>query len=192
MKSVSFYPLIAVLASLLWAYFSFRYYVYYRGLIHPGVDDKDKNRRLLSWARVFLLVSSLALVGLLVNLFNLPGGANPPLTTATSTPGEEVGQLSPTPGLTPLLVLTSTIVSTSTPEVLPVAGFARVGNTNTFGVNVRSEPGLKYEMLAQLSDGTRVELTGEAQIADGFNWQRVRLADGRLGWIADNFLIPEL
>ena len=73
----------------------------------------------------------------------------------------------------------------------PGSGFARIGNTNGFGVNVRSEPGLEYEMFAQLSDGSRVELTGEAQSADGFTWQRVRLEDGRLGWIANNFLISE-
>jgi uncharacterized protein YgiM (DUF1202 family) len=70
-------------------------------------------------------------------------------------------------------------------------GLARIGNTNGFGANVRSEPTLRSEMIAQLSDGSRVDLTGEAESADGFNWQRVRLEDGRLGWIADNFLIPE-
>jgi len=100
------------------------------------------------------------------------------------------GQPSPTPNPFSPLVPTPSPKSSPTPEVVPGLGFARIGNTNGFGVNVRSEPGLEYEMLTQLSDGSRVERTGEAQSADGFTWQRVRLEDGRLGWIADNFLIP--
>jgi len=193
-----FYPLIGVLASLLGVYLSFRYFLYYRGLIDTGVDDQGKSTRYLRRAQVALLVTSLAFTGSLVNLFNQAGTVTPVLTTPTLVPGEgadvslpEAGQLSSTPSpLTPP-VLTPISESTPTPEVLPGSGFARIGNTNGFGANVRSEPGLKYEMLTQLSDGTRVELIGEAQSVDGFKWQRVRLEDGRLGWIVENFLIPE-
>jgi hypothetical protein len=197
MESDYFYPLIGVLASLMWAYFSFRYFLYYRGLIYTGVGNQDKNRRLLRRAQVFLLVSSLAFTGSLVNLFNLSRTAIPPPTTATLAPGEGAGLSmpgagQPSPILSPFsrLVPTTSPVSSPTPEVILGLGFARIGNTNGFGVNVRSEPGLEYEMLIQLSDGSRVELTGETQSADGFTWQRVRLEGGRLGWIADNFLIP--
>jgi hypothetical protein len=198
MESDYFCPLIGVLASLLGAYVSFRYFLYYRGLIYNGTGNQDKNRRLIRMAQVILLVSSLALTGSLVNLFNLSGTVIPPPAIATlapdegaglSTPG--VGQPSPTPSTFSPLVSTLSPESSPTAEVVPGSGFARIGNTNGFGVNVRSEPGLKYEMLTQLSDGSRVELTGEAQSADGFTWQRVRLEDGNLGWIADNFLIPE-
>jgi len=191
MESDYFYPLIGVLASLLWAYVSFRYFLYYRGMIVTGVGNQDKNRRLIRRAQVFLLVSSLAFIGLLVNLFNLSRTAIPPPATATLAPGERAGQPSPTPRPFSPLVPTSSLESSPTPEVVPGVGFARIGNTNGFGVNVRSEPGLEYEMLTQLSDGSRVELTSEAQSVDGFTWQRVRLEDGQLGWIADNFLIPE-
>ena len=185
------YPLIGVLASLLWAYVSFRYFLYYRGLIYTGVGNQDKNRRLIRRTQVFLLVSSLAFTGSLVNLFNLSGTAIPPPAIATLAPGEGAGQPSPTPDPFSPLVLTLSPESSPTPEVVPGLGFARIGNTAGFGVNVRSEPGLEYEILTQLSDGSRVELTGEAQSADGFTWQHVRLEDGHLGWIADNFLIPE-
>ena len=185
------YPLIGVLASLLWAYVSFRYFLYYRGLIYTGVGNQDKNRRLIRRAQVFLLVSSLAFTGSLIKLFNLSGTAIPPPAIATLAPGEGAGQLSPTPSPFSLLVPTQSPESSLTPEVVPGLGFARIGNTQGFGVNVRSEPGLEYEILTQLPDGSRVELTGEAQSANGFTWQRVRLEDGHLGWIADNFLIPE-
>ena len=66
-----FYPLIGVLASLLGVYFSFRYFLYYRGLIDTGVDDQGKSTRYLRRAQVALLVTSLAFTGSLVNLFNL-------------------------------------------------------------------------------------------------------------------------
>ena len=191
MESNYFYPLFGVLGSLLCTYVSFRYFLYYRGLIYTGVGNQDKNRSLIRRAQVFLLVSSLAFTGSLVNLFNLSGTAIPPPAIATFAPGEEVGQPSLTASPLAPLAPTPSPESSPTPEVVPGLGFARIGNTNGFGVNVRSEPGLKYEMLTQLSDGSRVELTGEAQSVDGFTWQRVRLEDGHLGWIVDNFLIPE-
>jgi len=191
MESDYFYPLIGVLASLLWTYVSFRYFLYYHGLIHTGVGNLDKNRRLMRRAQASLLVSSLAFTGSLVNLFNLSGTAIPPPAIATSAPGEGAGQSSPIPSPLSSVVPTPFPENSPTPEIVPGVGFARIGNTNGFGVNVRSEPGLKYGMLSQLSDGSRVELTGEAQTVDGFTWQRVRLEDGRLGWIVDNFLIPE-
>jgi hypothetical protein len=191
MESNYVFPLIGVLASLLGAYVSFRYFLYYRGLIHTGVGDRDKNRRLFRIAQVCLLVSSLAYIGLLVNLFKLSRTAIIPPGAVTLAPGEGAGELSPTISPFSPNLPTPSPLSSPTPEVIPGVGFARIGNTNGFGVNVRAEPGLQNELLTQLSDGKRVELTGEAQPADGFTWQRVRLDDGRLGWIADIFLIPE-
>ncbi len=191
MESDYIYLLIGVLASLLWAYVSFRYFLYYRGLIYSGVGNQDNNRRLMRRAQISLLVSTLAFTGSLVILFNLSRTAISPPATATMAPGERVDQPSPTPRVSSPFVPTASPVSSPTPKVVPGIGFVRIGNTNDFGANVRSEPGLEYEMLTQLSDGSRVELTGEVQSADGFTWQRVRLEDGRLGWIADNFLIPE-
>jgi uncharacterized protein YraI len=197
MESDYIFALIGLLASLLWAYISFRYFLYYRVLIDNGVGNQDKNRRLIRRAQVSLLVSSLAFTGSLVNLFNLSGTAIQPPAIATlaqgegaglSTPG--VGQFSLTPSPFTPLVPTVSPESSPTPEVVPGLGFARVGNTNGFGVYVRTEPGLEYEILTQLSDGSRVELTARYS-PDGFTWQRVRLEDGQLGWIADNFLIPE-
>ncbi len=193
MDSGNFFPLIAILGCLLWVYFSFRYFLYYRGRISNGMGNPDKNTHLVRRAQLSLLVSSLVFTGTLVTLLNLPRVVIPPPATATLTPdlGSDLslpgaGQPQPTPG-----VSTPLETSSPTPEVIPSSGTARIGNTNGFGVFVRSEPGLKYEMLAQLSDGSRVELTGEVQTADGFTWQRVLLEDGRSGWIAENFLIPE-
>jgi hypothetical protein len=184
-------PLIGVLLSLLWAYFSFRYYLYFSGRIYTGAGNQDENRRLVRMAQVSMLISSLAFIGLLGYLFNLSGKDMSPPADATGAPGEGTSQPSPTPSLFSPPVPTPPAESSPTPEAFPESGFARIGNTSGFGANVRSEPGLVFEVLIQLSDGSRVELTGETQSADGFTWQRVRLEDGRLGWIADIFLIPE-
>ncbi len=191
MKSDYIFSLIGVLAGLLGVYVGFRYYIYYRSLIYPGARNQEKNRRISRRAQILMLVSGLIFTGSLVNLFVFSETVTTPPAIATSTPGEAAGQPSSAPGTLSPLVPTVSSESSPTPEVITGTGFARIGNTNSFGVNVRSEPGLNFEMLAQLSDGSRVELTGEAQSADGFTWQRVRLEDGRLGWIADNFLIPE-
>lgn len=190
MESGFFYPLISVLLSLLVVYISFRFFLYYRGLIDAKLGDPASNRRLVRIAQGILLVSSLAFIGSSVNLYNLSEIATIPAVTATLTPGEGADLPSPAPSISPLL-LTPSPESSPTAEVIPGVGTAVIGNTNGFGVYVRSEPGLQYEMLTQLPDGSRVEMTGEVQTADGFSWQRVRLEDGRLGWIANNFLISE-
>ena len=186
-----FYVLIVVLASLYGVYFSFVYSLHFRGLIYTGVGDQERNRRLVRGAQTLLLVCCLAFTGSLVHLFNLSRQAVVPPATATQIPGEGASQLTSTPNVSSPIVLTSTPAGSPTPEAIPGTGTALIGNTNGYGANIRVEPGLKFEMLIQLSDGSRVELTGEVQSADGFNWQRVRLEDGRLGWVAENFLIPE-
>jgi len=190
MESGFFYPLISVLLSLLWVYFSFRYYLYYRNRIEARSDNQVKYRSLIKGAQISLIVSILTFTGSTIYLFNLSETGTIPAITATLTPGEGADLPSPAPSLSPLL-LTPSPESSPTAEVIPGVGTAVIGNTNGFGVYVRSEPGLQYEMLTQLPDGSRVEMTGEVQTADGFTWQRVRLEDGRIGWVADNFLIPE-
>jgi hypothetical protein len=186
-----FFPLIGVLASLLWAYVSFRYYLYYSGLDYTGVGDQDTYRRLIRMAQVSMLVASLAFAGSLVYLFNLSKAPRPIPAMVTTAPGDGSGELTPTPSLVAPVVPTPPVESSPTPEMAAGTGFARIGNTTGFGVNVRFEPGLAAAAITQLSDGVRVELTGEVQTADGFTWQGVRLEDGRLGWIVDTFLIPE-
>ena len=198
MESDYLYPLIGVLASLLCVYISFRYFIYYRCLIYTGVGNQDKNKRLIRMAQIFFLVSSLFFTGSLVILINLSRTDIPPPAIPKLAPGEVVGvstlgagHSSSNPSPISPLVHTSSLESLPTPVVVPGLGFAHIGNTNGFGVNVRTEPGLEYEILAQLSDGSRVELTGEAQFADGFTWQRIRLETSHHGWIVENFLIPE-
>lgn len=46
-------------------------------------------------------------------------------------------------------------------------------------VNVRSGPGLSYDIMTQIQGGSSVNV-----LADKNEWYKVRLSDGRIGWVA--------
>lgn len=56
-------------------------------------------------------------------------------------------------------------------------------------VNVRSKPTTVASVLIRASEGTAVTLLPEAPIKqNGITWVKIRLADGRMGWISKDFL----
>lgn len=52
-------------------------------------------------------------------------------------------------------------------------------------LNVRETPSTSGTRLFQIEDGTRLTLLEGAVSANGFDWWRVSLSDGRIGWIVD-------
>jgi len=59
-------------------------------------------------------------------------------------------------------------------------------------VNLRSGSGTSYKILTELNRGTVVAKTvddNEVKEADGYNWIKVCLSDGTIGWIAEEFLL---
>lgn len=58
-----------------------------------------------------------------------------------------------------------------------------VGTVTGSGVNVRAGPGTDFAVLTQVEMGTRVTVLG---LEDG--WARVRLPDGREGYISTRFV----
>ena len=61
---------------------------------------------------------------------------------------------------------------------------------NTDCIRLREEPSTSAEILAELRSGTLVDDDGAATvIASGHEWRRVRV-DGRVGWVATQFLSP--
>jgi hypothetical protein len=190
------YPLIGALGSLLCVYASFRFLIHYQSQRYAPQADQERIRRQIFWAQVSLMVSGLAFAFSLFYLIDMAGSSAQRNASTTRTPGEATGLSTPTrdpfaplPGALTPPPPTSAVQTASAPGITPAQGVAIIGNTNTFGANVRIEPGLNFESLLQLSDGSRVELLGEMQSVDGFNWQHVRLEDGRTGWVAENFLI---
>jgi uncharacterized protein YraI len=67
--------------------------------------------------------------------------------------------------------------------------YAVVGATRGRGVNVRRAPGTAAVITA-LRDGTVIQIRGPATAADGGTWVDVVLPDGRVGWIAADYLVP--
>jgi 3D (Asp-Asp-Asp) domain-containing protein len=70
---------------------------------------------------------------------------------------------------------------------------ARVVGTNGSGLRVRSGPGLSYDVLGVLSDGTRVSVLDGPRNSDDHNWYRIESTDGagpRLrGWTSGRHLV---
>jgi 3D (Asp-Asp-Asp) domain-containing protein len=70
---------------------------------------------------------------------------------------------------------------------------ARVVGTNGSGLRVRSGPGLSYQILGMLSDGTRVSVLDGPRSGDDHEWYRIESiggAGGRLrGWASGRYLV---
>ena len=75
------------------------------------------------------------------------------------------------------------------PTLTPPSTYAVVGATAGHGANVHRGPGLG-SIDATVPDGTIVQLTAGMADADGLAWRQVILPDGRVGWLADEYLIP--
>lgn len=65
-------------------------------------------------------------------------------------------------------------------------GADAIVTTDEDTLNMRSGAGRGNDILAQLADGERVTLLEvTAELVDGFQWWRIRLSDGREGWVID-------
>ncbi len=53
-------------------------------------------------------------------------------------------------------------------------------------LNLRTEPGTQYRIIAGVSTGDAVTITGRVE-----GWTKVRLADGKEGWIPEGYLEAE-
>lgn len=88
-------------------------------------------------------------------------------------------------------------VATAAEQAQPTtsaAGGLRAGATATVtddGVNMRSKPSTSGDVVATLSAGTEVTVTGTSDTAEGYTWWPIETADGNKGWIAGNFLQPK-
>ena len=62
-------------------------------------------------------------------------------------------------------------------------------STNS-SVNVRSGPGTSYGIVTSLKNGTRVTRIKKAvATANGYTWDKIVLSDGRIGYMATNYLV---
>lgn len=172
-------------------------------------DFPDKPEKYIFRSRIFYLLSILfslaVLFGLVVTGVQVFRVVQPefsfdisdisaavertPVPTGTTLEAEETAAIvediseSPTPD--------ATSIPTPTPGAEEgTIAIAVIGNTNFQGVNVRSDPSLSSEIVSRLSNQTKVFVFSEPIInADNYNWRKVRLESGEIGWIAEPFLI---
>lgn len=182
-------PLSLIFTCLLTIAVSFRYFVHYRLLTIHQAAQRDQNRLRYRLAGAALLLASLVFLAAMFNVVNQTGqreraAENP------AAPGQQATQ--PAPGSPPVdgasPAPASAPTPTPSPTETPQLRLTKIGNTGGFGANVRSGPGLEYEILATLPDDTPVSLTNESQTAGDFQWWLIILEDGSQGWVAENFL----
>ncbi len=130
----------------------------------------------------------------------------PPTLTPTPAPDATA---TPMPSATPTLVPTATPTALPSPTSAPPTpsptvnasptraptatetpvAYGVVGATRGRGVNMRRDPGAA-SVIAVLRDGTLLQIIGQRTINDGSTWDQVVLPDGRVGWIAAEYLVP--
>jgi hypothetical protein len=105
----------------------------------------------------------------------------PTLTLApvqTSTPGAPVW--------TPTSLLSATETPTPLPE--PTRAYAVIEASVGGGALVRAEPGVGAQVTTLLN-GIMVEVLPDVQNVGGYNWARVRTAEGIEGWVLQSVLV---
>lgn len=186
--------LILIFTSLLSITFSFNYYVHYRVLVLNRTFQREENRRRYRAALLVLAFSALIFIAALYSLVAGAGrGRQMPQNPAlTAVPSGDQTQVAPT-SLAATPAPSGPAGALPAPSATPTAIIRRatIGNTNGFGANMRTAPGVAAEIIATLMDDTQVRLTDATQEAGGYTWQLVILENGQEGWVAEIFLIPE-
>ncbi|HMQ30381.1 MAG TPA: SH3 domain-containing protein [Chloroflexaceae bacterium] len=77
------------------------------------------------------------------------------------------------------------------PGMLGVGVSAWVRNAGGKNLRLRDKPGLQSNAFAGLPPGTQMTLLEGPVQDDGYPWWRVRVSDGREGWVAGTELVTE-
>lgn len=108
----------------------------------------------------------------------------PPTAIPSATP------FNPTPTAIPTLTPSPTPDRLVAPFQITVGFFARVANTDGFGVNVRQGAGTANELLVVADEDSPVYILDGPINLDGFTWWQIQLEDGQIGWVVQRFLEP--
>jgi uncharacterized hydrophobic protein (TIGR00271 family) len=114
-----------------------------------------------------------------------PTASPTPSDTPTLTPSA-TATATPTATTTPTPTLTPTLTPSVTPTPAPVS--AVIGGTGGQGVRLRWTPA--GTIAGVLREGDQVEILYARQIVDDLEWVNVRDRDGRVGWVAVQYVQP--
>ncbi len=105
---------------------------------------------------------------------------------ALSMSGSHTSSLVPTKPVTPSAGGTCPDIVVRRVEQLPTIPRSPWVHASD-GVNVRTAPSASATRLTTLATGTQLDLQGEQTNPDGSTWYRIRLSDGRDGWLSGRF-----
>jgi hypothetical protein len=96
--------------------------------------------------------------------------------------------VSPSPGATKLVTPSAkcpdvVVRRSEQPHTIPRSAWVHASD----GVNVRTAPSSSATRLTTLATGTQLNLQGEQTNPDGSTWYRIRLSDGRDGWLSGHY-----
>ena len=117
-----------------------------------------------------------------------PGPTSTPTPTSTPSP---TPTFSPTPTDTPTPTPTSTSTPTTTPAptLTPTPVVAVVSGPCGRGLFLRRTPG--GAIARTLREGERVEILYRSETTDDVEWVQVRDEQGRIGWVAAEYVTPQ-
>ncbi len=79
-------------------------------------------------------------------------------------------------------------VDPNAPAVLGVGSQVKVTETGGFGVNMREGSGVTFAIVETVLDETILDIIEGPVDGDGYTWWRVRIEDGREGWVVQDFM----
>lgn len=71
-------------------------------------------------------------------------------------------------------------------DTLQIGGQATIRTTDGDALNIRSGPGTGFAIVVKAQPGTVVDLLEGPQVAEGYQWWRLRLPNGQEGWAVDS------
>lgn len=145
------------------------------------------------WPYLLILPAVIGVVVLLIRLTTLgspppepeiqPQDQRPTAVAATkpnepgpAAPAAQPNQAAPAP----------TLAAPSVRPTLPQ--FAQIANTGGEGAQMRPQPSLNSRGGAIVLEGTLLEITGSETSAEGITWLPVKDAQGRAGWVSNQYL----
>lgn len=107
----------------------------------------------------------------------------PVIPTFTAGPTATALSTEPAAAVTPEL--------DTTPQEIAVDVTVEVANTDGDGLNMRNGPGLDFEAVELLPEGTQLQVLDGPEEVDGYTWWHVRKTEGETeGWVAAQFIQP--
>jgi hypothetical protein len=120
-----------------------------------------------------------------------------PAGTVTPAHGEEGTRAT---FVAPAIQVTTTVSATPVPEVqtpgpsvteqLPQGKWMKVSATGSYGLRLRSGPGLSYDTAGVFDEGAELQVIDGPQRADDIDWWRLKGENGETGWAAGDYLVP--